>query len=63
MWMGIFIVMSIWKTKHLLMHLLKNGFAQVDTKNKYAQFNKFSKIVQERDMVIKEQLKEHRIAF
>ena len=44
-------------------HLLKNGFAQVDTKNKYAQFNKFSKIVQERDMVIKEQLKEHRIAF
>lgn len=28
-------------------HLLKNGFAQVDTKNKYAQFNKFVKIVQE----------------
>ncbi|MEW6702244.1 MAG: thermonuclease family protein, partial [Bacteroidota bacterium] len=44
-------------------HILKNGFAQVDTKNKYAHFNKFSKIVQERDMVIKEQLRKHNLAY
>ncbi|MHB1686444.1 MAG: DNA methyltransferase [Ignavibacteriaceae bacterium] len=44
-------------------HLLKNGFARVDVKNKYAHYNKFCKIVQERDIVIKEQLKEHKLAF
>jgi len=44
-------------------HLLKNGFAQIDTKHKYAHFNKFSKIVRERDIVIKEQLKGYIIAY
>jgi site-specific DNA-methyltransferase (adenine-specific) len=44
-------------------HLLKNGFALIDTKHKYAHFNKFSKIVRERDIVIKEQLKEYIIAY
>ena len=44
-------------------HILKNGFAQVDTKNKYGYLNKFCKIVQERDIVIEEQLKRFRIAY
>lgn len=44
-------------------HILKNGFAQVDMNNKYAQINKFSKIVQERDIVIKEKSKEYKVAF
>ena len=44
-------------------HLLKNGFAHVDTKNKYVHFNKFSKIVQEREIVIKNELKEYRIVY
>ncbi|MBZ0199860.1 MAG: thermonuclease family protein, partial [Ignavibacteriaceae bacterium] len=44
-------------------HLLKNGFAQVDTKNKFGQLNNFNKIVQERDILLKEHSKGLNIAY
>ena len=44
-------------------HLLKNGFAKVDTNNSFAHFAKFQRISRERDVVIKEKLKEYKIAF
>ncbi|MBU1297626.1 MAG: thermonuclease family protein [Bacteroidetes bacterium] len=44
-------------------HLLKNGFAGVDTKDRYGHYEKFCRIVRGRDVVIKEKLKELRLAY
>lgn len=44
-------------------HLLKNGFARVNTTERYIHYGKFCRIVRGRDVVIHEQLKERRLAY
>ncbi len=44
-------------------HLLKNGYARVDTIDNYHCYKKFHKIARTRDIVIQEQLKEHKLAY